>query len=56
MLWQRKLCFCWLDFLDGKLIFAARDDGMMARLGKGRDSWALEQPDIVPMISRGRRI
>lgn len=38
------------------LSFAARDDGMLARLGKCRDSWAFEQPDIVPMISRGRRI
>lgn len=42
--------------LDGKLIFVARDDGMLARLGKGRDSWALEQPEIVPMISCSRRI
>ncbi|HHQ6556527.1 TPA: TfoX/Sxy family protein [Serratia fonticola] len=44
----------WL--LDGKLIFAACDDGMLTRLGTDRDSWTLEQPDIVPMISRGRKI
>ncbi|MDK2375057.1 hypothetical protein [Serratia fonticola] len=46
----------WAWLLDGKLIFAARDDGMLVRLGKGRDSWAFEQPDIFPMISRGRKI
>lgn len=45
-----------MRLLDGKLIFAARDDGMLVRLGKGRDSWTFEQPDIVPMISRGRKI
>ncbi|HHQ6575010.1 TPA: hypothetical protein ACSTLY_001369 [Serratia fonticola] len=46
----------WAWLLDGKLIFAARDDGMLVRLGKGRDSLAFKQPDIFPMISRGRKI
>jgi hypothetical protein len=44
----------WL--LHGNLLCAARDDGMLARLGKDRDGWALAMPDIVPMISRGRRM
>ncbi|MFG1379125.1 TfoX/Sxy family protein [Xanthobacter autotrophicus] len=44
----------WL--LHGKLFCGARDDGMLARLGKGRDGWALAMADVVPMISRGRRI
>ncbi|ATM78541.1 cold-shock protein [Serratia fonticola] len=51
-----KVMFLLARLLDGKLIFAARDDGMLVRLGKGRDSWTFEQPDIVPMISRGRKI
>lgn len=51
-----KVMFLLARLLDGKLIFAARDDGMLVRLGKGRDSWAFEQPDIVTMISRGCKI
>jgi len=42
----------WL--LDGNLICGARDDGMLVRLGAGRDGWALEMPEVAPMISRGR--
>ena len=44
----------WL--LNGNLLCGARDDGMLMRLGKDRDGWALEMPDVVPMISRGRRM
>jgi TfoX N-terminal domain len=44
----------WL--LHGNLLCGARDEGMLARLGKGNDGWALAMPDIVPMISRGRRM
>jgi hypothetical protein len=42
----------WL--LNGNLVVGARSDGMLARLGKGNDGWALALPDIGPMISRGR--
>jgi len=42
----------WL--LNGNLIVGARSDGMLARLGKGNDGWALALPDVGPMISRGR--
>lgn len=42
----------WL--LNGNLLCGARDDGMLARLGKGRDGWALGMQDVVPMLSRGR--
>ena len=42
----------WL--LNGNLLCGARDDGMLVRLGKGNDSWALATPGIAPMISRGR--
>lgn len=42
----------WL--LHGNLLCGARDDGMLARLGKGNDTWALSTPGIGPMISRDR--
>jgi hypothetical protein len=42
----------WL--LHGNLLCGARDDGMLARLGNGNDTWALAIPGIGPMISRGR--
>jgi hypothetical protein len=42
----------WL--LCGNLLCGARDDGMLVRLGKGNDGWALELADVNPMIMRGR--
>jgi hypothetical protein len=42
----------WL--IDGNLLVGARGDGMLVRLGKDNDAWALALPDIGPMISRGR--
>ncbi|MDH7795098.1 MULTISPECIES: TfoX/Sxy family protein [unclassified Beijerinckia] len=42
----------WL--LNGNLLCGARDDGMLVRLGKGKDDRARATPDIVPMISRDR--
>lgn len=44
----------WL--LDGKLLCCARDDGMLVRLGKGKDAWALKLPDIEPMMNGKRRM
>lgn len=44
----------WL--LNGNLLCGARDDGMLLRLGKDRDGWALELLDVVPMIMRSRRM
>ncbi len=44
----------WL--LNGNLLCGARDDGMLARLGKDKDGWALVISDVVPMMSRGRRM
>ncbi len=46
----------WVWLLDGNLVCAARDDGMLARLGKDKEGWALDMPDVIPMISRGRRM
>jgi TfoX N-terminal domain len=44
----------WL--LNGNLLCGARQDGMLARLGKDKDGWALALADIAPMISRSRRM
>jgi hypothetical protein len=46
----------WAWLVDGKLALGARDDGMLARPGKGNDGWALALRDVSPMISRGRRM
>lgn len=37
----------WL--LDGHLLCGASDRGLMARLGKGQDAWALAHPRIEPL-------
>jgi len=42
----------WL--LHGHLLCGARDDGVLVRLGKGSDAWALKTKGIVPLMSRGR--
>ena len=44
----------WL--LNGNLLCGARDDGMLVRLGREMDGWALDMPGVVPMMSRGRRM
>lgn len=46
----------WAWLAHGNLLCGARDDGMLVRLGKDHDGWALQIPGIVPMISRGRRM
>jgi len=44
----------WAWLLNGNLLCGAREDGMLARLGKGRDGWALALDDVGAMISRGK--
>lgn len=44
----------WAWLLRGNLLCGARADGMLVRLGKGLDAWALQTNGIVPMESRGR--
>ncbi|PST23290.1 cold-shock protein [Rhizobium sp. JAB6] len=46
----------WAFLLNGHLLCGAREDGMLIRLGKGNDGWALEQPDIKSMLSGGREM
>jgi hypothetical protein len=42
----------WL--VDGHLLLGARSDGMLVRLGKGNDGWALALPDVGQMMMRDR--
>jgi hypothetical protein len=44
----------WAWLLGGKLLCGARDDGMLVRLGKGNDGWALAVSGVQPMLSRGK--
>ena len=44
----------WL--LHGNLLCGARQDGLLLRLGKGHDGWALEQPGVKRMEMRGRAL
>ena len=50
-----RLMFGGLAWLhDGHLLCAVRHDGMLIRLGAGRDGWALECPGVTVMRSHGR--
>ena len=46
----------WAWLLGGNLLCGAREDGMLVRLGKGNDAWALAIKGIGPMISRGKHM
>jgi hypothetical protein len=53
---ERKMFggLAWL--LNGNLLCAASQRGLLVRLGKGRDAWALETPDVTPAIMGGRHM
>ena len=44
----------WAWILNGNLLCCARSDGMLARLGKERDAWALALPGVTRMMSGER--
>ena len=46
----------WAWLLRGNLLCGARQDGLLLRIGKANESWALALADVAPMISRGRRM
>jgi hypothetical protein len=46
----------WAWLLHGNLLCAARTGGMLLRVGKENEAWALEIAGVVSMISRGRRM
>ncbi|SCB57777.1 TfoX N-terminal domain-containing protein [Rhizobium aethiopicum] len=41
--------------LNGNLLCGARSDGMLIRLGKGNDDWALALPGVIQMLM-GERV
>ena len=51
---ERPMFGGWAWLHDGNLLCGARADGVLVRLGKGNDLWALDIDGIAPMISRGR--
>ena len=46
----------WASLLHGNLLCGARNDGMLVRLGKGNDAWALAIPGIAPMMMKDRQM
>ena len=44
----------WAWLLRGHLLCGSRADGMLVRLGKGLDGWALAIDGVEPMQSQGR--
>jgi len=44
----------WVWLLHGHLLCGARADGVLVRLGKGNEHWALAVDGIAPMRSAGR--
>ena len=53
---QKGMFGGWAWLVNGNLLCGSRDDGMLVRLGKGNDAWALKMPGIIQMISNGRRM
>jgi hypothetical protein len=52
---SEKPMFGGLAFLlDGNLLCGARSDGMLVRLGKGNDGWALGHPGVELMVMGDR--
>ena len=52
---MRQILFggvAWL--VHGNLVCGARDDGMLVRLGKDNDAWALKIAGVAPMVMQGR--
>ena len=46
----------WVWLLHGNLLCGARDEGLLVRLGKGQDAWALDIDGVTPMYSGSRRM
>ncbi|AKU97434.1 hypothetical protein AKJ09_04098 [Labilithrix luteola] len=46
----------WAWLVNGNLLCGARDDGMLVRLGKGNDGWALKMAGVEPMRSGTRHM
>jgi hypothetical protein len=53
---QKAMFGGWAWFVNGNLLCGSRHDGMLVRLGKDREAWALEISGIAPMIIKGRQM
>ena len=51
---QKAMFGGWAWLVNGNLVCGARSDGMLVRIGKANQEWALKIPGVAPMISRGR--
>jgi hypothetical protein len=51
---QKGMFGGWAWLVNGNLLCGARSDGMLVRLGKENEAWALEIPGVVPMVMRER--
>ena len=51
---QKAMFGGWAWLLHGNLLCGSRTDGMLVRIGKVNEDWALKIPGVAPMISRGR--
>jgi hypothetical protein len=46
----------WVWLLHGNLLCGARHEGLLVRLGRGQDGWALGIDGVEPMYSGARRM
>ncbi len=53
---QKAMFGGWAWLVNGNLLCGARSDGMLVRLGKENESWALEIPGVLPMMMRERQM
>jgi hypothetical protein len=53
---ERTMFGGWCVMWRGNLLAGARDDGILVRLGKGNDGWAVATPGVSPMMMGARRM
>jgi hypothetical protein len=53
---QKGMFGGWVWLVNGNLLCGARHDGMLVRLGKDNEGWALEIPGVAAMMSGARRM
>jgi hypothetical protein len=53
---QKAMFGGWAWLVNGNLLCGARRGGMLVRLGKENEAWALEFSGITSMILRGRKM
>lgn len=51
---QKAMFGGWAWLVNGNLLCGSRHDGMLVRVGKENEVWALEIPGVVPMMMQGR--